>query len=261
MGLSLIAGQAIPMPIRWAAFAAQAIYSIKETHMKSKGSRNAASATTYQAAVSDEVRSSKESTPADLQDAITGATVRRTWNAPKPTDPPLIRVLLKEANRRGHQMTNMSAALDCTYGYIAQLRCGHRKPEHIGQEFAEHAAAYLGVPTAAVKLLAGRVTMSDFAWPNRSREDDIAACLEALRDDISVGAYVPAQLFEAEPEVQEFVWRLYEECSGRHALGLRSLPKVLDYLQRAALNEAGFEVELQELRDRMDEATSATTGE
>ena len=229
--------------------------------MKSKGSRNAASATTYQAAVSDEVQSSKQYTPTNLQDAITGTTVRRTWNASKPTDPPLIRVLLKEANRRGHQMTNMSAALDCTYGYIAQLRCGHRKPEHIGQEFAERAATYLGVPPAVVKLLAGRVTISDFGWPQRSREDDIAACLEALRDDIAVGAYVPAQLFEADPAVQEFVWRLYEECSGRHSLGLRSLPKVLDYLQRAALNEAEFEVELMELRERMDEATSANTGE
>ena len=229
--------------------------------MKSKGHRNAASAKTHQAAVSDEVQHSRQPTPAESSDAPNGTTVRRTWNAPKPTDPALIRVLLKECNRRGHQMADLAAALDCTYGYIAQLRCGYRKAEHIGQEFAQHAGAYLGVPTAVVKLLAGRVTMSDFAWPQRTREDDIAACLEALRDDISVGAYVPAQLFEAEPEVQEFVWRLYEECSGRHALGLRSLPKVLDYLQRAALNEAGFEVELQELRERMDEATSATTGE
>ena len=81
------------------------------------------------------------------------------------------------------------------------MRCPHRKPEHIGEEFAENAAAYLGVPTAVVKLLVGRATTSDFSWPRRSREDDIAACLEALRDDICVDAYLLTRLADADADV------------------------------------------------------------
>lgn len=219
--------------------------------MKSKGNRNAVSKATRETAVPRQTQSQKEFAPTSLQNAVVATTVRRTWNAPKPSDPPLIRVLLKEANRRGHQMVDMSAALDCTYGYIAQLRSGHRKPEHIGQEFAEHSAAYLGVPPAVVKLLAGRVTIGDFAWPQRSRADEVAGCLEALRDDVAVGSFVPNELFEATPAVQEFVWRLYEECSGQHPLAMRVLPRALDYLQRAALNAEDYEVELADIRGRM----------
>ena len=219
--------------------------------MKSKGNRNAARATTDEAAVLSPTRIPKEKAPAEFQDVAVGLTIRRTWNAPKPTDPPLIRVLLKEANRRLQQMAAMCEALDCTYGYIAQLRCGHRRPENIGQGFAEKAAAYLGVPTAVVKLLAGRVTIEDFAWPQRSRTDEVAACLQALRDDAVIGPLVPDALFEAAPQVQEFVWRLYEECSGQHPLGMRELPRVLEYLQRAAMNEADFEAELADLQGRM----------
>lgn len=166
-------------------------------------------------------------------------------------DPPLVRVLLREAQRRGDQLQQMAERLGCTYGYISQLRNGIREPEHIGQEFAQKAAVYLGVPAALVKLLAGRLTIRDFAWPQRSREDDIADGLDALRDDPVIGAMVPEALYQAAPEVQEFVFALYTECAELHPHRVRALPRMLDYLQRAALLEADFEVKLARLHESL----------
>jgi hypothetical protein len=79
---------------------------------------------------------------------------------------------------------------------------GIREPQHIGQEFAQNAAAYLGVPAVLVKLLAGRLTLGDFAWPQSSQEKDIADGLTALRDDPVLGALVPDVLYQAAPAVQ-----------------------------------------------------------
>lgn len=176
---------------------------------------------------------------------------QRTRGTVRQGDPALIRALLREAQRRGHQLQQMADSLGCTYGYINQLRAGIREPQHIGQEFAQKAAAYLGVPTALVKLLAGRLTIRDFAWPQRSQEEDIADGLAALRDDPVMGALVPDALYQSAPEVQEFVSTLYMECAGHHPHRIRALPRMLDYLQRAALYEADFEVELARLREAL----------
>lgn len=185
------------------------------------------------------------------------AVGRRTWNVPTLEDPPLIRALLKEASRRGHRMADMAEALDITYGYIAQLRSGHRKPEHVSQTFADACGRYLGVPTALVKLWAGRVSITDFAWPARSREREVAEGLDSLRDDPAIGSLVPDALFTADPSVREFVWQIYQECTGAHPQGLRAMPTALDYLQRAALNEAEFEQELYQLRKEMTDVVAS----
>jgi hypothetical protein len=176
---------------------------------------------------------------------------QRTRGTVRQEDPPLMRALLREAQRRGHQLQQMADSLGCTYGYVSQLRTGIREPQHIGQEFAQKAAAYLGVPTVLVKLLAGRLALGDFAWPQRSREEDIADGLAALRDDPVLGALVPDALYQAASEVQEFVSALYMECAEQHPHRVRALPRMLDYLQRAALCEAGYEVELAKLRESL----------
>jgi hypothetical protein len=68
-----------------------------------------------------------------------------------------------------------------------QLRSGIREPQHIGQEFAQKAAAYLGVPTVLAQLLADQLTFGKFAWPQRSQDQDIADGLAAMRDDPVLG--------------------------------------------------------------------------
>lgn len=221
---------------------------------------HATSSSHRQAALRQTPRAARASAPAARTKPAEKSTEprRRTVNVPRAEDPALIRALLKEANRRGHQQQQMASALGCTYGYIAQLRGGFRKTEHIGQEFAEKAADYLGVPPAVVKVLAGRVTARDFLWPQRDPEQDLAECMEALRDAPVVGCYVPQELFDAAPAVQQFVWQLYTECNSLHPVASRALPQMLEYLQRAALNEAKFEQELTALRQAVGQPGAQT---
>jgi hypothetical protein len=166
-------------------------------------------------------------------------------------DPPLIRVLLREANRRSHGLVDIARALECTPSYLEQLRAGQRKPEHIGQEFSEAASAYLGIPTVLVKLLAGRLTARDFLWPQRTQEQEIADCLRTLCEDPVIGAYVPNDLLVASPEVQQFVWQLYTECAEMHPWPIRTLPRALQYLQRAAQGDTAADEAFDELRSAM----------
>jgi transcriptional regulator with XRE-family HTH domain len=151
----------------------------------------------------------------------------------------------------------MAKELGCTYAYVAQLRCGGRKTANISQGFAENAAAYLGLPPAVVKLLSGQLNMSDFLPPQRSREDEVREGLEHLRNDAAIGAYLPPELFDAAPTVQEFVWRLFQECSYQHPQGMRALPRALDYLRRATRSEESCESEIAQLRAQLI-AISAT---
>jgi hypothetical protein len=220
--------------------------------MNTRGNTHASPPSHRQAAVRRPARTSCAAAPAREDASATPSPQhRRGWNTPRIEDPALMRILIKEANRRGHQLQEMAQALGCTYGYISQLRSGIRQTEHIGQEFAEHAARYLGVPTALVKLMSGRVTIKDFLWPQRDPQQDIADCLDALRDDPVVGSYVPKELYDAAHEVKQFVWQLYTECSDLHPTPSRALPRMLEYLQRAALEEAEYEMELADLRESM----------
>lgn len=107
------------------------------------------------------------------------------------------------------------------------------------------------MPTILVKLLAGRLSLGDFAWPQRSQEEDLADGLAALRDDPVLGAPVPDAIYQAAPAVQEFESALHMECAEQHPCRIRALPRMLDDLQRAALCEADYEVELAKLRESL----------
>lgn len=76
---------------------------------------------------------------------------------------PLIGWLWDEARRRGIELQQMAAELGVTYGYIHQLRTGIRRTSAISHDFAAACGEFLGVPTVVVLLLAGYLTMSDFA--------------------------------------------------------------------------------------------------
>ena len=71
----------------------------------------------------------------------------------------LTTLLLRAANLRGHQLGEMANELGVTYGYIAQLRKGHREVQHISRQFARAVANYLSksfgqdVPPILVMLI------------------------------------------------------------------------------------------------------------
>jgi hypothetical protein len=182
--------------------------------------------------------------------AHTGA--RRLGSLPTEADPPLLRVLLKEAVRRKHHLNEMALSLGVTYGYISQLRRGIRQCEHISQEFALACSRYLGVPAALVKLWAGRIRADDFVWPNKAADQALADGFARMVDDPTVLGLMPEELLSASPPIKRFVVNLFHECVDAHPRSLRAMPTALDYLQRAALNEADFEARLAELRGELE---------
>lgn len=171
---------------------------------------------------------------------------------PASTDPPLIRVLLKEALRRCHRLNDLAAELGVTYGYISQLRTGIRRTEHISQEFATACARYLGVPPVLVKLSAGRIRAEDFVWPGKPAAEAVESDFQLLASDPMILGLLPKDLTSASPEVKQFVVNLYHEATtGWLGRTLRWLPSALDLLQRAAMNEADFEAHLAKFREEL----------
>lgn len=177
---------------------------------------------------------------------------RRLGNFPTPADPPLIRVLLREALRRPHRLNDLAAELGVTYGYISQLRTGIRRTEHISHEFATACGRYLGVPAALVKLWAGRIRAEDFVWPGKPVEEAIQSDFDMMASDPIILGLLPEDLKGASQEVKQFVVNLYHEATtGWPGRTLRSLPLALELLQRAAVNEADFEVQLAKFREEI----------
>ena len=156
---------------------------------------------------------------------------------------PLLAWLIDEARQRGITMNDMSAELGVTYGYISQLRTGIRQLSCIGQEFAEASARFLGVPPIVVKLLAGRIRISDFAWPDEGEGMLVERAFRQLKGDRTASQHLPGDDSSLSFEAKRALVMLYAETSGIDVLGLRKLNWVVEYLQRPVMNHNDNEVE------------------
>jgi len=148
---------------------------------------------------------------------------------------PLLAWLMQEAQRQGLDPRQLARELGVTYGYVAQLRLGIRKTEHISDDFSRMCALFLGVPTIVVKVLSGRVSLEDFVVPGSATKRCRRQALQAMRHDPVFGPLLPASLEKLEPEVQDAILALYQEATGHVVFGARHLPEMMTYLQRAAL--------------------------
>lgn len=156
---------------------------------------------------------------------------------------PLIAWLIDEARARGLGMNDMAKALNVTYGYITQLRNGVRQQSCIGQEFAEACARFLGVPTIVVKLLSGRIRISDFAWSNEGEQAVIERAYRFMKTDPVARQHLPKDDCSMTYEAMRSLVMLYGETTGVDVLSLRQLSWVLQYLQRPAMIHNDNEVE------------------
>lgn len=153
---------------------------------------------------------------------------------------PLIGWLLDECERRGQPLREMAVELDVTYSYIHQLRTGVRRVAHISPEVARACSKYLAVPPIVVKLLAGQIPMSDFAWPHETEEEVIDRALDNMRRDLVARSLLPSNVKSLPLAAKRALVALYMESSTQDILGVNTLPDVLQWLQRAAVvhNEA-----------------------
>lgn len=148
---------------------------------------------------------------------------------------PLIGWLFDECRRRGQEYRQMAQCLDVTYGYINQLRNGIRQTRHISDEFAENCARYLGVPPVVVKILAGRMPMSDFVHPQEPEEAALDRAMAQMLDDPVVRQTLPADLRGLSLDAKRALVAMYMDATGRDVLSLHHLPEMVRWVQRAAL--------------------------
>lgn len=148
---------------------------------------------------------------------------------------PLVQWLMDEAKRRGMELAEMAREVGVTYGYIAQLRVGIRKPADISKDFARSCAAFLGIEPIVVMLLSGAISMDDFAVRALPEEELVERALRRMQDDPHLRASVPVDLSQLNAEGKKALALLYADSSGEDMLGMRQLPNTVRWLQRAAL--------------------------
>lgn len=148
---------------------------------------------------------------------------------------PLIGWLFDECRQRGQEYQEMAADLGVTYGYINQLRSGLRQTRHISDDFAVRCARYLGVPPVVVKMVAGRLPMSDFVCPRQSEETFLERAVAQMVEDPVVRAAMPNDLQTVPLAAKRALVSLYAEISGRDIYRGHQLPEIVRWLQRAAV--------------------------
>lgn len=171
------------------------------------------------------------------------ARVRRMYAA---ACGPLMAWLQEEAGHRGHQLQDMARELGVTSGYISQLKSGLRRVEQISSEFAVACARYLGVPPVVVKIVSGKIAMSDFLLPHQDEGVLVNRAFARMMSDPVVKLSISEAADTYSLEVKKALVTLYAENSNQDILGLRELPNVVRWLQRATFshNEAEVEQEL-----------------
>lgn len=147
---------------------------------------------------------------------------------------PLIGWLFDECRRRRQEYREMAACLGVTYGYVNQLRSGLRQARHISDDFAVSCAHYLGVPPVVVKMVAGRIPMSDFVTPREREEDALDRAMAQMLDDPVARRNLPADMSELTLSAKRALVAMYIEASGRDVFGMHQLPEMVRWLQRAA---------------------------
>ena len=147
---------------------------------------------------------------------------------------PLIGWLFDECRRRRQEYREMAACLGVTYGYVNQLRSGLRQARHISDDFAVSCAHYLGVPPVVVKMVAGRIPMSDFVTPREPEEDALDRAMAQMLDDPVARRNLPADMSELTLSAKRALVAMYVEASGRDVFGMHQLPEMVRWLQRAA---------------------------
>lgn len=148
---------------------------------------------------------------------------------------PLLGWLTDETRSRGLTQCEMAAQLGVTYGYIAQLKNGHRQVNSISHGFAMACARFLGVPTVVVFLLSGFLTMRDFAFTEESEEAILDRAIRRVQSDPHIRASLPFDLRLLPVDAQRAIAMLYSESTGTDVFRLRELPECARWLQRAAV--------------------------
>jgi hypothetical protein len=169
---------------------------------------------------------------------------------------PLLRALVSEATRRGDTLATLARELGVTYERLAQWRRNDAFIAKAHRSVHENAAAYLGLPTMLVLLMAGFAGLNDFVWPCKDPlKDRIGRELERMRQDPYIGPFVPKELDAASPAVKIFTAFMFRELHEDRTPGTSS-SRWLHALHRAAAGNIEGQLELEGLRKQASDSPS-----
>lgn len=163
----------------------------------------------------------------------------------------LLAMLTARANELGQQLGTMAEELNCTYGYISQLRSGIRKTQNISDEFATACAQYLGVPRMTVLMAAGRVRPEDVYEDPHEAMSTVPRALQFMQGDAHYGPMMPNEVFDVSLPLQFFIVQLYEAATGRKLLpGSFDAETVSDQIQQFTEYRKKLKAEVDSDRER-----------
>lgn len=149
---------------------------------------------------------------------------------------PLMGWLVDEAAQRGLSLQELATGLGVTYGYIAQLRNGHKSTASIGKPFAAACARFLGVPVAVVLVLSGFLTVRDFSTVAEPEEESMDRAMRKLRSN----KWLMASIGVADPQglpldQKRLLANVFGAQLNADPFGHTLLPHMVAQLQRAAV--------------------------
>lgn len=149
---------------------------------------------------------------------------------------PLLGWLGDEAIKKGHSHTDMSRELGVTLGYLLQLCNGIRNVGDVSQAFLDACARYLGTPTIVCKVLAGNIRMSDFHHKAASENDALERCITKIMGDPERSKHLPSNPRSMETSAKQALVLMHTRVEHEDFLGVKGLPKVMQWLQRCAVD-------------------------
>jgi transcriptional regulator with XRE-family HTH domain len=171
----------------------------------------------------------------DMETEVPESAEERVSRLYKADGGPLVSLLIETAQGRKITLQDMAREVGVTYGYINQLRTGFRKTSQISHDFAAGCAEFLGIPTVAVLILGGFLTMSDFSVRAESEEVMLDRAMRLVQDDPVVRAGIPVDLSKLCIDGKRAVALLYAEVSGKDVFQAHRLPDMVRWLQRAVM--------------------------
>lgn len=145
----------------------------------------------------------------------------------------LLGMLMGRADELGHSRHEMANFLGITYGYLAQISCGQRKPENLSADLYDRCAKYLGVSKFTVLMAAGILDPKDTLDNPDEFDTTLHSAVQFIARDPRFGALMPEDLTDpgTSLKLQYFVVRLYEAATGRKLLSEKSMPEIVHGIQ------------------------------
>jgi transcriptional regulator with XRE-family HTH domain len=127
----------------------------------------------------------------------------------------LLAALIRCANERRLQLSDMASALGVTYGYINQLRNGIRQVNQVSDEFASACSHFLGIPRLTILMLAGRLNPEDLFEQDNMLATEVTRAIGFICDDLVWGHLITPELRCTSEHSQFAVVKLYEAATGK----------------------------------------------